>query len=332
MFLKNHLEGPLFLAVMVSALLVTGGCEATGEDANGAWEVITCNPLLRSLEMESTWAAAKAVGVKGIEIAVDSDLSCSRLMEGSDAPYRLDTPENAKALRKAAEAHGLKTPIACAPINADFGGGETSAPAWAKTLIENAPDAGVKIIYFPIITGSFGKPSVDDDVFVRQSVSLLKELVAHGKKHGVAVGIENLSVYWNRPEVTRPVLEAFTADELNLCLDPINFYWFGHPRSKIYDIVEEFAPRSMHFHAKNVAHPEGKREVVREPGWQYGKNSVPVAAGDLDFGKLLKMMHKAGYSGYVSIEDDSLGHYETAERVGVLRQDVEHLRGIIRRL
>ncbi|HQI77554.1 MAG TPA: TIM barrel protein, partial [Candidatus Latescibacteria bacterium] len=158
---------------------------------------------------------------------------------------------------------------------------------------------------------------------------VLKELTAHGKQHGVAVCIENLQRYWNRPDYLRPVLKAFTPDEVNLCLDPINLYWYGFPRSQVYEFVTEYIPRVRHFHVKNVAHPEDKREVQREPGWEYGKNSVPAAEGDLDFKRILTELHKAGYRGYVSIEDDSLGHYPKDKRVDILRQDVAYLRGII---
>jgi sugar phosphate isomerase/epimerase len=332
MIRKDAIGVRISTAIIFGVLIMSAIQTTASEKSEGKWEVILCNPLLHQLDMESTWAAAKAVGVRGIEITVDPDLSCSRLFVGSETPYRLDTPENARKIRQDAQAQGLTTPVLCAPIQLEPSKEKSAAPAWAKKLIEIAPHAGATLIYFPVVTDNFTKPTIQDDVFVEAAIAMLKELVAHGRKHGVTITIENLSVYWNRPEITRQVLKVFKPDEFGLCLDPTNMYWFGHPRTQIYEIVRELVPRARHFHAKNVAHPEEKREAVRPPGWEYGKNSVPVAEGDLDFGKILIMLREAGYNGCVSIEDDSLGHYPKEQRVEILRQDVQYLRNIIEHL
>jgi len=324
---------PLFsVLILFGALWVSGAMASAEEGKSGEWEVIMCNPLLHQLEMQSTWAAAKAVGVKGLEISVDFNLNCNNLFVGGETPYRLDTPENAKKILKDAESQGLITPVICAPIRLDLSEGNPSAPEWAKTLIENAPLIGAKLIYFPIGISKTDTPKFTDQLLSQRAVSLLKGLVDCGKKHGVAITIENLNVYWNRPEITRPVLAAFQPDELNLCLDPINLYWYGYPRAKVYDIVREYIPRAKHFHVKNVAHPPEQREAVRTPGWQYGEHSVPVADGDLDFKSMLAQLYKSGYKGCVSIEDDSLGHLPKEQRLKVLQQDVLYLREIIKNL
>ncbi|MBN2327123.1 MAG: sugar phosphate isomerase/epimerase [Candidatus Omnitrophica bacterium] len=324
----NSIFYSLSIGIMLAAIFGNTGQAA---DSPG-WNVMVCNPLLRQLEMESTWEAANAVGVDAIELGVNSDLLCSSLYVGKERPYRLDTPDNAMKLRRAAQKNGLQTPVICAPIGLDPSLEHSSAPAWTKTLIQNAHYVGAKLIYFPIVAGNFSTPEYEDDLFVQRSIALLKELSAFGKEHDVIVAIENLSVYWNRPEILRSVMGAFQADDLNLCLDPINFYWYGHPRAKVYEIVREFIPRARHFHVKNVAHPEEMREAVRTPGWEYGKNSVPAADGDLDFKEILTWLHESGYQGAVSIEDDSLGHYPVEKRADILRMDVSYLRRIISEL
>ncbi len=321
------------LAFFLTGWMILMNASLTFADAQETkrWEVIVCNPLLQGLEMESTWAAAQAAGVKGIEINVYSDLSCSSLVVGKDRPFRMDTPENAKKMSAEAKAHGLLTPVICAPVQLDTISENATAPDWAKTLLQNAPYAGAKLVYFPIVTGPT-KSDLEDNVFIERTTALLKNLSSCSKESGVAVAFENLSIYWNRPEIARPVLNAFQSGQVGLCLDPINFYWFGHPRSKVYEIVKEFIPRALHFHVKNVRHPEDQREAHRMPGWDYGKNSVPAAEGDLDFKKILGWLHESGYQGYISIEDDSLGHYPVEKRLEILRQDVEYLRAIIRDL
>ncbi|MFB3787779.1 MAG: sugar phosphate isomerase/epimerase family protein [bacterium] len=324
------IRNPIVVWLVSGVVLGLGLMVYTGQAVEvqpGGMEVIVCNPLLGQVNSENSWEAAKAIGVKGFELNAGSDLVCSSVFVNGKTPYRLDTPENAAKILTDAQAQGLVTPVICAGIQLQLGE-KPAAPAWARKLIENAPRAGVDLIYFPL---SFGRSASPDNVQpnVDHAIAVLKELTAHGKQHGVAVCIENLQHYWNRPDYLRPVLKAFAPDEFNLCLDPINLYWYGYPRAQVYEYVTEYIPRARHFHVKNVAHPEDQREVQREPGWEYGKNSVPAAEGDLDFKRILAELHKAGYKGYVSIEDDSLGHFPKEKRPDVLRQDVEYLRGII---
>jgi sugar phosphate isomerase/epimerase len=294
-------------------------------------EVLLCNPLIRHLEMNSTWEAAKAVGVRGIEIHVESDLSCSRLYVGDEAPYNFRTPEDARQIQEAASKAGLVVPIVVAPVRlvpADVR--SSGAPEWAKTLVRNAGHAGVELVYFPIVTDNFLKPTLEDQAFVDLSVRLLQDLVSAGKESGLKIGIENLSVYWNRPKITRRVLSSFDREELGLCLDPVNLYWYGHPRSKVNQMVRDFLPRTIHFHAKNIAYPVAKREREREPGWKYGEYSVTVEKGDLDFERYVGELLSSGYQGYISVEDDSLELLKTpGERLQALQADVAYLRTLV---
>ncbi|RJP27518.1 MAG: sugar phosphate isomerase/epimerase [Candidatus Omnitrophota bacterium] len=316
------------MCICLALIAVSAVCMSAlaSEAENGEWEVILCNPLMASLEMESTWAAAKAVGVNAIEIHVDSNLSCSRFYIGKETPYSFDSAENARKIKSDGEKNGVRTPVLCAPLR--INPEDDVDLAWAKMLIEHAPLAGANLIYFPM--GAAKK--MDAEPFVQRSIPALKELIAHGKQHGVAITIENLQHYTNRPDILRPLLSTLSPDEFGLCLDPINLYWYGFPRAQVYEFVKEYAPRTKHFHAKNVNHPADQREAQREPGWKYGEHSVAVADGDLDFKKILVMLKEAGFQGYVSIEDDSLGHHPKEERVDVLKRDVQYLRSIIAEL
>lgn len=306
-----------------------GGWASQEEGGIGRLEVLLCNPLLEQLEMTSTWEAAKAVGVKAIEVHVEPDLTCSKMFVGTSTPYKLDSPENASKLRMDGLENGIAIPVIVAPIQLDPGAAlESGAPDWALQLIDMAPYVGAEVIYFPIVTDNFTKVTYDDEKFIEGAVFVLNDLVARGERRGVTVALENLSVYWNRPEILRKVLAEFGEDELGLCLDPINFYWYGHPISKVHEIAAEFIPRAAHFHVKNVAHPADKKEVQREPGWQYGENSVPAADGDVDFEKLIGLLINSDYNGYISIEDDSLEHFPVAERVQILKRDVEYVQRI----
>lgn len=302
-----------------------------GPDPVSRMEVLLCNPLLRQLEMESTWAAARAVGVRGIEVHVELDLSCSNLYLGGETPYRLDTQENAWRLRADAIRNEIRIPVLVAPIRLDPAEARIhGAPEWALTLLENARQVDAELVYFPIVTDNFRETTISDEDFVEAAVFVLNDLVRHGARHRMSVGIENLSVYLNRPEILRRVLGQFDPDELGLCLDPINFYWYGHPRSTVYEMVEEFLPRTIHFHAKNVSYPAETIEARRTPGWKYAEHAVPVADGDLDFERFIRQLLDSDYEGYISVEDDSLGRVPVEQRLDVLKGDVDFLRGLIR--
>lgn len=297
----------------------------------GDLEVLLCNPMLQKLEMGSTWEAAKAIGVKGIEVHVEPDLTCSRLFVGKETPYRVDSPEAARRLQQEAAEQGLHIPVLVAPLKLDQQEIDSSGtPEWALTLIEMAPRVGASLIYFPIVTDNFKKQTLSDDSFLELSVYVLNDLVAAGRRFGISVAFENLSVYWNRPEITKQALAEFNEEELGICLDPVNFYWYGHPLSKVTQIVQDLVPRAWHFHAKNVSHPAEMKEVEREPGWNYSENSVPVADGDLDFEQLIRILLDSGYNGYISIEDDSLDHFSAGERREVLKRDVEYIQRLVR--
>ncbi|HPA47249.1 MAG TPA: TIM barrel protein [bacterium] len=313
---------------IASLAFSTSGSPAFGEETSKGWEVILCNPLLRKLEMDNVWLAAKATGAKGIEINVKSDLTCPNLFVGKETPYRLDTSKNAAKIKIHAEQMGLKTPVICAPVNLDPKG----APAWTKKLIEMAPFAGVELIYFPVTTDKFSEQTIEDSEFVRQAVAMIQEWVDLGEKHKVAITIENLSVYWNRAEILHTVLAQFPPEKFGLNLDPINLYWFGHSINTVYAITEEFAPRAKYFHVKNLAHPPEMQLTTRPIGFEYEKNSVPVPEGDLNFERIMGWLKNAGFQGYIGIEDDSLGHYPKDQRAGILQHDIQYVEGIISRL
>lgn len=321
----------LFLSVALILILIVPSLRTAGSQIEGGMEVLLCNPLIEQLEMGSTWEAAKAVGVAGIEIHVESDLSCSKLFVGKEAPYRLDTRENALRILNDALQNELITPVLVAPIRLEPEKVKSEgAPGWAVQLIEVAPAVGAELIYFPIVTDNFTKVTLSDEDFVEASVFLANDLVAAGRRFGVEIALENLSVYWNRPEILEKVLFEFAPEELGLCLDPINLYWYGHPRQDVYRYFDQFIPRVKHFHAKNVKHPVAKREATREPGWEYSKNSVPVPDGDLDFERMIGLLVDAGYDGYIAVEDDSLEQVKPEERLAVLQKDVEYLRRIVK--
>ena len=113
---------------------------------------------------------------------------------------------------------------------------------------------------------------------------------------------------------------------LGLTLDTGNFYWFGHPLSKVYELYETFAPRVFHTHCKSIRYPEAEREKQRPIGWEYGKYDCPIYEGDIDFRRVVKILSAAGYANDLCVEDESLGKSPAAERRAILAKEIRHLK------
>jgi len=293
-------------------------------------EIAVCNQVLNQLESASTWEAAKQVGVGLLEVQVSPDLSCPALKIGTDHPYSLATEEAAAKLRADADTNGLRISAFVAGIPLKANPEEDSKVAeWAKPLIERAGAIGVNLVYFPVTTDNFTQSSLPDEVVVTRTEAILKGLVPVAGKAGVRIAVENLSVYWNRPAVLGELLRRFPAEDLGLCLDPVNLYWFGHSPYAVHQIVSDFIPRTFYFHVKDLSYPVAKQRSGRTPGWKYGEHTVPVGKGDLDFERMLLLLSSSGFKGAVAIEDDSLGKFPVGERTRVLRSDVRYLERIL---
>jgi sugar phosphate isomerase/epimerase len=122
------------------------------------------------------------------------------------------------------------------------------------------------------------------------------------------------------------LFERVGSPRLGLTLDVGNFYWFGHPLSKLYKIVEKFAPRVFHTHCKSIAFPAGQREQQRPVGWEFGRYTCPLYAGDIDYGRVVEILKKAGYANDLCVEDESLSHFPNAEHAGILQREIEYLK------
>ena len=127
----------------------------------------------------------------------------------------------------------------------------------------------------------------------------------------------------------RGVLRRVASPRLGLTLDVGNWYWFGHPLSRVYEIYREFGPLVKATHVKNIAYPAEMRETQRAIGYEYGKYVSPLDEGDLDMARVAAILRECGYDGPLTIEDESLGKFPEAERAGVLKRDVEHMRTVI---
>lgn len=148
----------------------------------------------------------------------------------------------------------------------------------------------------------------------------------------VRLAIENHGRQGNDLAWLDQVLSEMDSPRVGLTLDPANLYWAGYPLSEVYGLVERLAPRVFHVHVKNIAYPEHMQERRRPRGWEYGCGVCPAHRGDLDYGRLLRLLAAAGYRGALTLEDESLGKFAPPQRPPLLREAVAYLQAEIDQL
>jgi sugar phosphate isomerase/epimerase len=308
-----------------AALLVLGIAVLKADAADaGSWGVGIRDVYLPGLREPSVWAAAKAIGVRRLEVVVDKALTCPGLFEDGAKPYRIDTPENRRILMKALADHEMAISCFCAGIGGGGDGPARDSVQWITQVAEAASDMKVPIVMIPL-----GYGAKSDDQFVQQSIELLRLLAPVAKRTGVQLAIENLGKYLNRREVVLPILKAVPTGQIGLANDIANMYWFGHPVDMLYDLAKDVAPYVKYVHVKSIKYPADKRDVQRPPGWEYGRYAEPVRTGDIDFKRIIGIYAAGGFKGDLTIEDDSLGKFDADGKRKVLIDDVKLLREII---
>jgi sugar phosphate isomerase/epimerase len=142
----------------------------------------------------------------------------------------------------------------------------------------------------------------------------------------VGYGIENHGHISNNPQFLDGVFAAVGDKRLGMTLDTGNFYWYGMPLRELYRTLEHFAPRAKHTHVKNINYPAEMVEQRREVGYEYGKYCCPLDEGNIDIGRVVKILKQAGYQADLCIENESLGKYPENQRMGIIQRDAAALK------
>ena len=158
---------------------------------------------------------------------------------------------------------------------------------------------------------------------IRASIDWLKEL--KDKVKDVVLAIENHGYVSNREEYLDALFKEFPETFLGLTLDTGNFYWYGYPLSKVYEIVKKFADRVKHTHVKNAV--AERKEAWRKPG---DVTMSPLFEGDVDLKKIVNILKRHGYNGDLTIEDESLGRCSDLEKKDILIRDTKYLNNLCR--
>jgi sugar phosphate isomerase/epimerase len=253
---------------------------------------------------QNSWAALKRIGSEGVEAAVSDDLALPSLSHAGEK-YSLATDAGIAQVRAAAGAAGQKITALC--MYNRFAERPDKEVELCTRAAHAAQALGVTAIRIDVVPQKLARAE-----FLKLATTTLAKLMAATESTGVAFAVENHGSTTNDPEFLRPLFAGVGSKRFGLTLDTGNFYWYGHPLSRVYELYEMFAPRVFHTHCKSIGYPAEQRERQRPMGWEYGKYHGPIYAGDIDFGRVIAILKKAGYSNDLCIEDESLGRVKDA--------------------
>ncbi|NLX95380.1 MAG: TIM barrel protein [Rhodopirellula sp.] len=269
---------------------------------------------------ENCWAAMQRIGAESVAATIHDDLSIPALFH-PERQYSLATLEGISQLATDAKAAGVKITAFC--MSNRFDERPEFELQWTAKAAEAAKALGAKAIRIDVV-----RRKTSEEQFPAFAVDILSKLIAATESTGVAFGIENHGGTTNDPAFLKTVFDGVGSPRLGLTLDTANFYWFGHPLSKLYDLYAQFAPRVVHTHCKSICYPESEREKQRQRGWKYGEYCCPIYEGDLDFRRIVEILKKAGYSNDLCIENESLGKFPAQEQGSVLAREIQHLKDV----
>ena len=236
--------------------------------------------MLRPLGSSDCWTAAKAVAAEVIEVTVDDKFALPLLSQPGQA-YSIATPEGIEQISADLKTAGVKISAFC--VASRFDARPEFECDFNAKLARIAQQMDIKAIRIDVV--SYKKPVSE---FIDGAVSALKILIAGTEGTNVRFGVENHGPTGNDPAFLLPLLDRVGSKRLGVTLDTGKFYWFGHPLSKVYELIETVAPHVVHTHCKNIGYPAEKRQVQRPMGWEYARYEAPIDKGDIDFARVVK--------------------------------------------
>jgi sugar phosphate isomerase/epimerase len=270
----------------------------------------------------SIFDALRFIGVNSIECLVDPQefLPCLRTPEG--AAFHLRDGTSIDRLKQRIADEGMR--ICALLLATDFSGDHADQHVdWAARVVRAAAGLGVPVVRIDPWTVKRNLPHATVlENFIRSVGALLERTTGTG----VDLGMENHGHLFNDPEMIDAALAALPHERFGLTLDTGNLYWWGLPASQVYQLIERYAPRTKHTHIKNICYPPQLVERRREIGFEYKQYCGPLGTGNLDLKRVVTLLRQGGYQRNLCIEDESLSKSSEAERLNILRQDVQALR------
>lgn len=266
------------------------------------------------------------------------DLASELELDGAELyPAFLEAFDSAylRKVRSQAAARGLELPMLC--NSPDF---TRPDPADRKKEVERTRDmfrvtAELGGRYCRVLSGQ-SRPGLDENEALSWVIDCLWQLEPHAKAAGVVMCLENhyKDGLWQYPEFAQShrlylaILDGVSSPFLKAQYDPSNAIVAGEDQ---YALLERVLPRVATMQASDRYLAGGTidelKQTARDPQHGYAtfvKHGV-IGKGLNDYDRIFGTLARAGYDGWVSIED---GEGPTIE-IGMdnLRQSVKFLRG-----
>lgn len=240
--------------------------------------------------------------------------------------FKLDSGADVEAFKKQLDENKVR--VSSLLMSNNFASEDLDGEVkWTVAAIRAADALGIPAVRIDAHMHGEGEEHVEKNIRVfADAMARVLDATSDSK---VDMGIENHGYQGNRPDFIDAVLSTVGSSRVGLTIDTGNFYWFGHPLSRVYEIIEQFAPYCKHTHGKNIKYPPEMREIQREVGLEYGKYCVPLWEGDVDHKRVVEILKAAGYDRDLCLEDESLGRWQGDERRAVMKRDADYFKAIV---
>jgi len=318
-------------SMAAGVMSMVSGCEGAGRRESAAsepakagagkaaWAVACRDAHLPETGAADSWSAIKAIGADGAEVWVSPELACGQLFAPNEK-FAITDLAAIRSLGGRFRDHGQQITAFC--LGTRYDQRKDAEIAFTLKVAAAAAELGVPAIRIDVVP----REIKDEGEFLKFAVDVGRRLVKESSGMKVRFGVENHGGTTNKPEFLRKLLADVVSERFGLTLDTANFYWFGHPLSKLYELYAEFAPRICHTHAKSIRFPESERDKQRPVGWEYAKYCCPVYEGDIDFSRVARILRQAGFAGDLCVENESLGRFPADQRSEILKREIEYLR------
>jgi sugar phosphate isomerase/epimerase len=308
--------------LMLSSTALAGRSNRVSTKKSKSWIIACRDDLLKATKKPDCWSAMKELGVTGVEVEVNPDLTCPVLYHPAKK-YSLASASDIRVLSDDLGKNGFF--ITAFLMHNRFDERLEEELEWTRKLVNAAQKLDVKVIRIDVVPRRTRR-----EEFLPFAIRVCKQLCEVVEGTSVRYGIENHGSITNDPEFLQALFDGVGSPNLGLTLDTANFYWYGHPLEKLYKIFERFASRAFHTHCKSIRYPLDKKNTQRPMGWEYNKYSSPIYEGDIDFKKVVKILRKVNYQGDLCLENETLGKYPENRHADILKKEIDLLRNLNR--
>ena len=251
-------------------------------------------------------AKAKELGYDGIEFA--------GLIHGDD----VSDADYAKTLK--AEADRCEFPIVSFVFGSDLvngTGGRTpdEEVAEVKRLIDIAEILGVKVIRHDVLWSLGSYRSFDE--LLPELAARVRDIAEYASAKGIRTSVENHGQIYQDPERCERLFNAVAHKNFGLLCDMGNFLCADADPAKAVGLV---APYTVFAHAKDFYFKSGTEDNPGEGYFgtragNYLKGAI-IGHGVVPVKQCLKILKRAGYDGFVSVEFEGMEDCVPAIRAG----------------